>query len=99
MKPFQMEMTLAEGENHGHLRTATPHLFPKQASQSKATCTAIVHAKQANKHDNQQEEVGDKHGDDGRYVHLDARYIAWAWCHSPGGVDLWIDQSRRFKIF
>ena len=38
----------------------------------------MVHAKQAKKHDNQQEEVGDKHGDDGRYVHLDVRYIAWA---------------------
>jgi hypothetical protein len=57
-----------------------------------------VHAKQANKHNNQQEEVGDKHGGDSCYIDLDIRYIAWAWCRSPQGADLRIDQSRYFEI-
>lgn len=101
MKPFRIEIALAQGENHSHLRTATPHLFPKQASQKNATCAAMVHAKQADKHHGQQEEIGDKHGDDGRYVHLEVRCIARAWFCVPGGADLWIDQfgglSRHFE--
>ena len=94
-----MEMSLTkERKNHGFLRTPTPHLFPKQASQSKGAYTAIVHAKQANEHDNHQEKVGDKHGDDGRYIDLDIGYIAWAWYRSPRGVNLWMHQSIYFEI-
>jgi hypothetical protein len=44
--------------------TPLPYLFPNKASESKCARTVTAHAKQANEHDDQLEDVGNKHGDD-----------------------------------
>jgi len=54
------------------------YLFPKQSSQSKSAYTANAHAKQANKHNHQQDEVGSKHRDDGCFIVLYVAYTAGA---------------------
>ncbi len=91
MTPCQTKITLAKREATAAPEGPVSHLFPKQASQSsqgKRTRTATTHAEQADEHDDQQEDVGNKHRDDGRYIALDVRVTAGVLRRIPCRADL-----------
>jgi len=96
MTPCRREITLTKREAPPTVpEEPVPHLFPKQASQSserKRTRTATAHAKQADKHDDQQEDVGNKHRGDSRYIALDVRIIAGVLRRIPCRADLRMDR-------
>ena len=45
-----------------------PDLFPEELSQAKSATTALTEAKQANKHDEKQDDVGYGHRNERRFV-------------------------------
>lgn len=79
-------------------QTLPPHLFPKQLSQSKRACTTMAYAKQADEHDQQQKEVGDKHRYNGRFIVLGVGYTAGALRRNPCRPHLRVDKYSVSEI-
>jgi hypothetical protein len=91
MTPSRKEITLVGCKNERSTtiqEALAPHLFPKQASQAKRTSTMMAQAKQTKEHGDQQDEVGNKHGDEGLLIGPDIGWAAVAVCRNPRRADL-----------
>ena len=70
-----------------------PYLCPEQVSQSKCSQPATPQAKQTKKHDYEQDEIANKHRDEGchiaSYVEVTA-VLVWV----PRGADLLMDEHK-----
>ena len=68
IKPFRKEKKNLINQNDCNWRGIPPDLFPEELSQAKSATTALTEAKQANKHDEKQDDVGYGHRNERRFV-------------------------------
>jgi hypothetical protein len=73
----------------------TTHLPPEDAPKLKRTAATTAKAQQSSEHDNQQEKVGAKQGNESRFTGIEVGHFTSIYQRKPYGANLWMDTVRQ----
>jgi len=76
--------------NNGHREASIPHLSPKEATESARAAFVKAQAKQANEHDDKQDNVATEGDNNVKFGALEVEYHTSGCRRCPRCADLWI---------
>jgi hypothetical protein len=95
-KPLRISIS-ADQRHHSQLEPLLSHLFPKETPKLKSTATTTAKAQQANKHDDQQNNIGGKQDDERNFAVLNVGNNASPLQRCPYSFNLRMDKARGRK--
>ena len=79
-------------------REPPPHLFPEDAGQTKGPTTVATQNKQANEHDQKQDQVGNYRRDKTKYAGLSADRVTGMLCRGPNSAKLRMRWAKWVRV-